>query len=138
MSERFLMRSWHVLLFAILAIVPSSSRSAEPVKIVFIAGSNAFKPGEHEYLAGTTVLMDLLRQTPGVAPVLAIDWPEKPDTLKDAKAVVLFLDGGDKHAVLKGERVAQVQQLIDGGVGLVQIHQVADYPKDLGDRARGW
>ena len=107
-------------------------------KIVLIAGSNFYKAGEHEYVAGCAVLMDLLRQTPGVAPVLAIDWPQKPETLKGAKAIVFFFDGGDKHGVLKGDRVAELQKLADAGVGIVQLHQAADYPKDLGDKARGW
>lgn len=107
-------------------------------KIVLIAGSNAFKPGEHEYVAGCAVLADLLRQTPGVFPVLALDWPTRPETLADAKAVVFFFDGGDKHALLKADRLAQVQKLADAGAGLVHLHQVIDYPKDLGERARGW
>src|SRR5204862_7083288 len=56
-------------------------RDAKAVKIVLIAGSSVFKAGEHEYIGGCAVLMDLLRQTPGVAPVLAVDWPQKPETL---------------------------------------------------------
>jgi hypothetical protein len=108
------------------------------VKIVLVAGSNFYKAGEHEYVAGCLVLMDLLKQTPGVAPVLALDWPKKPETFAGARAVVFFFDGGDKHGVLQGERLAQVQKLADAGVGLVHLHQVIDYPKDLGDRARGW
>lgn len=107
-------------------------------KIVFVSGSNFFKPGEHEYVAGCAVLMDLLRQTPGVFPVLAVDWPKRPETFAGAKGVVFFFDGGDKHAMLHEGRLAQVQKLVDAGVGLVQLHQVIDYPKDLGDRARGW
>ena len=70
--------------------------------------------------------------------MLAIDWPEKPETLKGAKAVVLFFDGGDKHGFLKGDHLAQVQKLADAGVGLVHFHQVIDYPRDLGERGRGW
>ncbi len=107
-------------------------------KIVFVAGSNFFKPGEHEYLAGCAVLMDLVRQTPGVFPVLAVDWPSKPETFAGARAVVFLFDGGDKHALLKDQRLAQVQKLADAGVGLVQLHQAIDYPRDLGDRVRGW
>src|SRR4029079_16909020 len=107
-------------------------------KIVLVAGSNYFKPGEHEYMAGCAVLADLLRQTPGVAPVLAADWPTKPETLNGAAAVVFFFDGGTKHAVLQGDRAAQVQRLVDAGVGLVQLHQAVDYPTDFGDRVRGW
>ncbi len=107
-------------------------------KIVLIAGSNVFKPGEHEYVAGCAVLADLLRQTPGVFPVLALDWPKKPETLAGAKAVVLLFDGGDKHGLLTGDRMTQVQKLADDGAGLVHLHQVIDYPKELGDRARSW
>lgn len=106
-------------------------------KVVLIAGSSYYKPGEHEYIGGCAVLMDLLKQN-GVAPVLAIDWPKKPETLKDAKAVVFFFDGAEKHQAIKGDRLAQVQKLMDAKVGLVQLHQTADYPKDLGDKARGW
>ncbi len=106
-------------------------------KVVLIAGSNFYKAGEHEYVAGCAVLMDLLKQN-GVAPVLALDWPKKPDTLAGAKAVVFFFDGAEKHQALKGDRVATVQKLMDEKVGLVQLHQTADYPKDFGDKARGW
>jgi hypothetical protein len=108
------------------------------VKVVLVAGSNYFKPGEHEYVAGCAVLGDLLRQTPGVFPVLALDWPTKPETFAGARAVVFLFDGGDKHALLHQDRLAQVQKLADAGVGLVHLHQVIDYPNDLGDRARGW
>ncbi len=118
-----------------IEILPTDSTLT---KIVLIAGSNVFKPGEHEYVAGCAVLADLLKQTPGVFPVLALDWPKKPETLAGAKAVVMLFDGGDKHGLLTGDRMAQVQQLADDGAGLVHLHQLIDYPKDLGDRARGW
>lgn len=107
-------------------------------KIVLIAGPNIYKPGEHEYVAGCAVLMDLLRQTPGVAPVLAVEWPKKEETFAGAKAVVFYFDGGDKHALLKDGRVAQIQKLADAGVGIVHLHQTIDYPKDFGDRVREW
>ncbi len=106
-------------------------------KVVLIAGSNYFKPGEHEYLGGVAVLHDLLKQSPGVAPVVAVDWPTKTETLAGAKAVVCLFDGGEKHGILKGDRLAEVTKLVDAGAGLVQLHQTADYPKDFGDRARG-
>jgi type 1 glutamine amidotransferase len=105
-------------------------------KIVFIAGSNYYKPGEHEYIGGCAVMMDLVRQTPGTFPVLALDWPKKPETLKGAKAIVLLFDGGDKHGLLKEDRLQQIQQAVAGGAGLVQLHQVIDYPNDFGERAR--
>lgn len=117
---------------------PDAPPAAEPTKIVLIAGANIAKPGEHEYAAGSAVLRDLLKQTPGVQPVLAVDWPAKADTFAGARAVGFFFDGGDKHALLKDGRLAQVQKLAEAGVGLVHLHQTIDYPKDLGDRVRHW
>ncbi len=118
-----------------IEVLPTDSKLT---KIVLIAGSNVFKPGEHEYVAGCAVLADLLKQTPGVFPVLALDWPKKPETLAGAKAVVMLFDGGDKHGLLAGDRLAQVQKLADDGAGLVHFHQLIDYPKEFGDRARDW
>ena len=119
-------------------VLEEQPRDAKQVKIVLVAGPNFMKVGEHEYIGNCAVLMDLLRQSPNVFPVLAVDWPTKPETFENAKAVLFLFDGGDKHALLKDQRLAQVQKLADAGVGLVQLHQVIDYPKDLGDRARGW
>ncbi len=106
-------------------------------KVVLIAGSNFYKAGEHEYVGGGAVLMDLLKQN-GVVPVLALDWPKKAETFAGAKAIVLFFDGAEKHQVLKDDRVAKFQKLMDGKVGLVQLHQTVDYPKDFADKAREW
>src|SRR5262245_30037098 len=135
----FLVRFLPLVLIFITAVRADEPTRADPpieqqpadakaAKIVLIAGSNFLKQGEHEYVGGCGVLMDLLRQTPGVAPVLALDWPQKPETLVGAKAVVFFFDGGDKHGVLKGDRVAELQKLAESGVGIVQFHQAADYP----------
>lgn len=107
-------------------------------KIVFIAGSSFFKPGEHEYVGGCALLMDLVKQTPGVFPVLALDWPKDPETFKNAKAVVFFLDGGAKHPCLKGGKLVKTVELAEAGVGLVMLHQGVDIDNDFGDRMRGW
>jgi hypothetical protein len=114
------------------------SPDSKLAKIVFIAGSNFYKPGEHEYIGGCAVLMDLVQQTPGTFPVLALDWPKQPETLTDAKAVVLFRDGGDKHAVIDPARRKQLDQLAQAGAGLVFLHQGVDVPNDLGDAMRDW
>lgn len=100
---------------------PSDPKAA---KIVLIAGPPSAKTGEHEYRAGCGVLAQLLRQTPGVAPVLVRDgWPAKPETLQGARSIVFFHDGGDSHALLKDDRMAQVQKLAEAGTGLVSFHQ---------------
>src|SRR5712691_11109940 len=92
-------------------VLEEQPKDVKLTKIVLVAGSNFYKAGEHEYIGGCAVLMDLLRQTPGVFPVLALDWPKKAETLAGARSVVFFFDGGDKHGLLKGERLAQMQKL---------------------------
>src|ERR1700722_4037973 len=42
-------------------------------KIVLVAGSRSHGPGDHEFFAGTAILMNLLKQTPNVWPVMARD-----------------------------------------------------------------
>lgn len=152
---RLVRRGNFLILGLLFAVLPSSlwsqeaatkvtaelsieERQADPklVKIVLIAGSNFYKPGEHEYVAGCAVLRDLLKQTPGVFPVLALDWPKKPETLVGAKSIVCLFDGGDKHPLLAAERMNELRKLADERVGLVGLHQFVDVPKDLGDRMR--
>jgi hypothetical protein len=122
----------------VVADLPIEVSPSDPklAKIVLIAGSNYFKPGEHEYVAGCAVLADLLKQSPGVCSVLALDWPKKPETLTGAKSIVCLFDGGDKHALLAADRMAQLRKLADEGVGLVGLHQFVDVPKAVGDRMR--
>jgi hypothetical protein len=136
-----------IAVLMLLGALATPGRSAEPAleesprepglaKIVLVAGSSVYKPGEHEYLAGCVALRDLLRQTPGVFPVLAVDWPEKPATLDGARSVVMFFDGGDKHPIRDAGRLSQLQKLADRGIGLVALHQDVDVPEALGDPMR--
>jgi trehalose utilization protein len=131
---------WMLLALSLMLAVaiPLDAGEKAPSKIVFLAGSNYFKPGEHEYIAGCTALMDLVKQTPGVAPVLALDWPKDAKSFDGAKTVVFYLDGADKHSMLKGDRIEQLKKLTDAGVGLVMLHQGVDIAKDKGDLMRGW
>lgn len=116
-------------------VVEELPKDAKLPKVVLIAGSNYFKAGEHDYVAGVRVLADLLRQS-NVAPVIAIDWPKKPETLKGAKAVLFLSDGAEKHTLTKADHLKQITQLADTGTGLVFLHQTLDFPKDFLDRAR--
>lgn len=116
--------------------IEEQPKDVKSAKIVFIAGSNYFKAGEHDYIAAVAVLADLAKQTPGVAPVIALDWPKDPKTLEGARGVVFFFDGGDKHGFFKGDRLAEIKKLAAGGAGLVFVHQTVDVPKDFGERFR--
>src|SRR5437016_14043557 len=69
--------------------VPLEVQPPDPAltKIVLVAGRQSHGPGDHEFFAGCSVLMKLLKQTPGIFPVMARDgWPQNPKTFADAKA----------------------------------------------------
>jgi type 1 glutamine amidotransferase len=121
--------------------VPIEELPTDPklAKVVLIAGFPAkkLKSGEHEYFAGCALLAKMLKQTPGVAPVVVKDgWPTKKETLPGAKAVVLFIEGGDAHTAIKEDRVKELLALEQAGAGIVHLHSAIDYPKDFADRTR--
>jgi type 1 glutamine amidotransferase len=112
---------------------------ASLVKITLIAGHASHGPGEHEFFAGSAILMKLLQQTPGVFPVMARDgWPREPRSFDNARSLVFFMDGGGGHPLIQGERLDQVQKLIDAGVGFVNLHYAVEYPKKQGERILSW
>src|SRR5689334_11030876 len=75
--------------------VPLEKDSPDPklAKVVLIAGSVSNKAGQHEYFAGCALMMDWLKQSPGVWPVMAADgWPKDEKIFDGAKAVVGYAD----------------------------------------------
>src|SRR5438552_2213965 len=99
-------------------------KDAKLHKIVLVAGRQSHGPGDHEFFAGCAVLMKLLKQTPGVFPVMARDgWPKDPEkTFAGAKAVVFYMDGGGGHPIIQKEHKEVVQKLMDQKVGFVNLH----------------
>ncbi len=108
-------------------------------KIVLVAGKASHGPGDHEYFAGMALLMKMLRQTPGVAPVMVRDgWPKNEKILEGAKSVVFFSDGGGRHPLTEGSRMDLLQKEIDRGCGFASLHYGVNYAKQHGDRINGW
>jgi type 1 glutamine amidotransferase len=122
--------------------VPLEVQPTDPqaTKIVLVSGRQSHGPGDHEFFAGCAILMKMLKQTPGVFPVMARDgWPKNPDeTFKGAKAVVFYMDGGGGHPVIQKEHGDVVQKLIDNGVGFVNLHYAVEYPKREQERVFSW
>ncbi len=115
-----------------LEVEPSDASAA---KIVILAGGFSKGGGEHEYFAGSAILLKLLRQTPGAAPVLAAEgWPKNEKIFEGAKAVVFYMDGGGKQPFLTSDRLERIEKLAAKGAGIVHLHQVIDYPKSHTDR----
>jgi len=121
--------------------VPLEAASPDPklAKIVLIAGSTSNKPGQHEYFAGCALMMNWLKQTPGVWPVLVAEgWPKNESILDGAKAVVVYADGGVKLPFLEPARWAKMKSLMDAGAGFVMLHQSVDIPNDHADEMKSW
>lgn len=119
-----------------LEVLPTDPRLA---KIVLIAGRASHGPGDHEFFAGSTVLMKLLQQTPGVFPVLARDgWPKNPETLAGAKALVFYMDGGRNHPILQQNHIEEVRKVLAAGAGFVNLHYAVEYPKEFAEVVLPW
>lgn len=115
------------------------SDDASLAKVVLLAGKASHGPGDHEYFAGMALLMKMLRQNPGVWPVMARDgWPKNPEILKGAKSIVVFSDGGGKHPLLRDDRMDVVGREIEKGAGFCCIHYGINFPKQVSERIRGW
>jgi type 1 glutamine amidotransferase len=119
-----------------IEVQPDNPKAA---KIVIVAGRRSHGPGEHEFFAGSAILMKLLKQTPNVAVVMARDgWPKDPKTFKNAKAVVFYMDGGGGHPIIQKEHKEIVGKLMDQGVGFVNLHYAVEYPKSQSDHVFAW
>ena len=98
-------------------------------KIVLIAGSRSHGPGDHEFFAGTALLMKMLSQN-GVAPVMARDgWPKNEKIFDGAKAVVIYSDGDGGHPAVQGKRPELLNALMKNGVGFGFMHYGVHAPK---------
>ncbi len=108
-------------------------------KIVLIAGSVSNRPGQHEYFAGCSLLMKCLKETPGVWPVMAAEgWPRNEAIFKNAKSVVIYMDGGAKCALLESSRWETLRGLMKQGTGFVALHQSVDMPDDHAEDFKTW
>ena len=112
---------------------------AKLAKIILLAGGPSSKTMAHEYFAGCALLQQWLKQQPGVWPVMARDWPKNEQLLDGAKCVVYFGDGGGKQPFVEPARWAKLTKMLDGGGGLVLLHQAMDFPKGPdGDKVKDW
>jgi hypothetical protein len=115
------------------------SKDASLAKVVLLAGATSNKPGQHEYFAGCALMLDWLKQQPGVQPVMAAEgWPQDESIFKGAKCVVCYMDGGDKLALLEPARWQRIAQLMDEGAGLIMLHQAVEVPATQADQFKSW
>jgi type 1 glutamine amidotransferase len=107
--------------------------AAPAAKIVLIAGRPSHGPGEHEFNAGTLLLDQCLKQNKGVETVVVKGgWPEDESVFDGAGAIMLYMDGGERHPILAGARLETLAKLMQKGVGMACLHYAVEIPKDIG------
>lgn len=111
--------------------------------VLLVAGVPSHGPGDHEFFAGTAIMMNLLKQTPNVWPVMAKGgWPKNEKLFDRADTVLFYMDGRNGHPVVQkdamGDRMDRIQKLMDKGTGWVNLHYAVDYLPQHGKRVLGW
>ena len=110
----------------LLASIPSWAAAADAPKRVLLLGTKRdHPPGCHEYMTGLNVLAATLKKVPGLdVQVLAADepWPEGPELIKKADAVVLNLGQGARWEQVDPKRYEALKDLAARGGAIVGIH----------------
>lgn len=102
-------------------------------KIVLVAGHPSHGKGAHEFNAGVTLLRHCLDKCAEVLPAEYHNgWPADPTAFDNADAVLLYMDGGGGHPLIKDEHLKQMGELMQQGVGLACAHYAVEVPKDRG------
>jgi hypothetical protein len=97
-------------------------------RIVLIAGKPSHGYSGHEHNAGCILLAKCLNENvPQVDAVAYNGWPEDPDALADADAIVVFSNGGGGHPVLP--HLQEIDKLAKKGVGIAMLHYAVEVPK---------
>lgn len=121
-------------LFALAALPLARPAGAAKTKIVFIAGPPSHGPGDHEYHAGLLLMAGCLKSIKEIETVVIPDgWPADDRVLEGAKSIVLFMDGGGAHPLVKNPgRFMALDKLMKKGVGIVCIHYTLEVPQGPG------
>jgi hypothetical protein len=114
------------------SLVPAAE--AADKKIVLVAGTPSHGPGQHEFNAGVLLLKECLNKVPGIhCEAYHGGWPKDPtEAFAGANAVMLFMDGGAGHPLIRDDHLDQMRSLMARGVGLVCAHYAVEIPKDRG------
>jgi type 1 glutamine amidotransferase len=126
------LQCWLTLIALTLCL---STSSAQPKKIVFVAGKPSHGPAQHEHRAGCLLLKSCLDQLPGFSSVVYSNgWPTDPAAFDGASTIVLYMDGGPGHPALQDDRLQKLDALMKKGVGLVCLHYATEPTKEKGQK----
>ena len=96
----------------------------------------------HEFNAGVQLLAKCLKKVDELETVVVLNgWPKDESVLKDADAIVFYMDGGRRHEIVQngGERMKLVDQWTKKGVGVGCMHFGVEVVADqAGEEFRRW
>lgn len=97
-------------------------------KIVLVAGTRSHGYGSHEFNAGCRLLQHCLDQNiPSVHTALYLNgWPQDPTAFDNANAIVLYMNGGEKHPIRS--HLFEIDAIMSRGVGLACMHYAVEVP----------
>lgn len=96
-------------------------------KVVFVAGKPSHGPRQHEHNAGCMLLARLLNENyPDkiFATVYRNGWPSDPTAFRNADAVVIYADGGQRHPAFF--HLDSLRDFREKGIGLGAIHYAVE------------
>lgn len=108
------------------AMKRTTSQKKATKKICFIAGNASHRRGSHEHYAGCMLLAKILNESmPEINAVVHKNgWPDDPKFFNGADAIVIYCDGGGKHAAIK--HLDQVDKMAEKGIGIAFIHYAVE------------
>lgn len=111
----------------------ATAASAQPRRLVMIAGRPSHAPGQHEHNAGVALLKRCLDGVPGIQATAHYNgWPTDPSAFDGADAILVYADGGARHLAIQENRLALLEGLMARGVGLANLHYAVEVPAERG------
>jgi len=134
-----------ILLLGALFAWCATATAADPVPtrhLVLVAGKPSHPPRMHEFNAGVQLMARCLQSVPGLEVQFVLNgWPEDDQILKDADAIVFYMDGGGKHELVQeeGRRLRLVDDWMAQGKSIGCMHYgVEVIPDQAGREFQRW
>src|SRR5262249_35303203 len=115
----------------LLLLAAACAAFAQQPKVVLVAGRPSHGPLNHEHRGGSMLLAKCLLQNGVDATVVTGGWPEDESVFQGARGIVLFMDGGERHPILTGNRLGNMDALMSKGVGIAMLHYSVEIPKGV-------
>ncbi len=121
-------------------VTAAETEDGEVKKLVLVAGTPSHGRGQHEHNAGVRLFKDSLADFPGLEVTAHYNgWPEDENAFAEADAILIYMDGGGGHPILRRQRLEQMAELMERGVGLAAFHFAVEVPADrAGEHFQDW